>query len=185
VTATPLEVYQLQFRGGRYARNRVTPDHDYVLARLPQTGSLLDVGTGAANFVRKVRARFPAIEVSTCDLEKFHSLDLPFFSVDLTDPEALKALAARSEPLITCVGVLEHLPEERIPAAIEAIATACTKDALITTANHTDVGAGGHELHLTQQPRGWWVEQLGDYFQVRESSEYSNGRGLCFTCKAE
>jgi hypothetical protein len=180
---TPLEIYQLQFKRPTYARNRITPDHDYVLARLPQAGTLLDVGTGAGNFVRKVTERFPQIEVSTCDLQKFHAFDLPFFAVDLCDPELLKGLAARSEPLISCVGVLEHLPEELVQAAIAAIAQACTDTALITTANHTDIGAGGHELHLTQQPMEWWLDKLGNCFEVTHSEPYMKGRGLCFTCK--
>jgi hypothetical protein len=180
---SPLEIYQLQFKRPSYARNRITPDHDYVLARLPQSGTLLDVGTGAGNFIRKVMAQFPEIVISTCDLQKFHAYDLPFFPVDLTDPVKLWTLAAKSEPLISCVGVLEHLPEERVQAAIAAIAQACTYTALITTANHTDIGAGGHELHLTQQPMEWWLDRLERCFDVTHSEPYMGGRGLCFTCK--
>jgi 2-polyprenyl-3-methyl-5-hydroxy-6-metoxy-1,4-benzoquinol methylase len=181
---SPLEVYQLQFQRPSYARNRVTPDHDYVLARLPSEGTLLDVGTGAGNFVRKVMAQQRQIQISTCDLQRFHPYDLPFFAVDLTNPDDLEVLAARSEPLITCVGVLEHLPEVRVMGAIDALARACTGTAYITTANHSDVGAGGHELHLTQQPLEWWRDLLALRFEVTEAVPYMGGRGLCFTCRA-
>jgi hypothetical protein len=184
VASSPLEVYQLQFSKGRYARNRITPDHDYVLGRLPASGTLLDIGSGRGVFLRKVQDRFPELKLKTCDLQDFHHLGLPFFPLDLTNPADLERLAGLSEPLISCVGVLEHLPEDRVLAAIEAISRACTGTALITAANHSDIGKGGHQLHLTQQPLPWWVERLGKHFEVTDARTYLRGKGLCFTCVA-
>jgi cyclopropane fatty-acyl-phospholipid synthase-like methyltransferase len=176
-------VYAAQFKVPKYARNRIAPDHDFALSRLPAEGSLLDIGSGAGSFVRKALARFPGLKVTTADLDKFHDLELPFVAVDLSKPSSCVAFCFQKWDYVTCLGVLEHLAEDKVPGALEAIARASRdSQVILTVANHEDKGVGGVDLHLTLQPADWWRERVSKHFEVTYEVGYARGRGHCFAC---
>ena len=181
-TITPLEVYQAQFSVPQYNKSGAPANHTYAIEQLPESGTLIDVGTGRANFVRMLLRQSPNWEVTTCDLAKFHVLDVPFVPIDLTTESGRAAVAAMRAEYLTCLGVLEHLPEAAIPPAIEALSQVPEQLAVITAANHSDIGVKG-ELHLTQQPVEWWQEQLGKWFTVTDTMKYAGTRGFCFTVR--
>lgn len=180
-------IYADQFSRPDYAMGRIetsrgweeAPDHAYALGRLPAEGPLFDIGTGSGTFVKKALARFPGLRVHTSDLDNYHGMSLPFMELDLTKEEDLQRLAARNEPFVTCIGVLEHLPEEFVPAAVRAIASATAGRAVVVTANHVDKGVDGADLHLTFRPGPWWKALFAQYFEVLDEHEYSGGRGHC------
>ena len=67
--------------------------------------------------MKKAMAKSPELVITTADLDKFHDLSLPFFPLDLSAPSTLSHF--RSDwTVVTCIGVLEHLTEDKVPAAV-------------------------------------------------------------------
>ncbi len=56
-----------------------------------------------------------------------------------------------------CADVMEHLPEDRVPAALASMATYCQRIAF-KVANFPSVL--GENLHLTRQPVDWWLRTM-------------------------
>jgi 2-polyprenyl-3-methyl-5-hydroxy-6-metoxy-1,4-benzoquinol methylase len=182
---TYLEIYTKQFDQDRYSNNAHAPDHDYAVNAIPDSAkSILDIGSGRGIFLRRVKAKFPGMELKSADLDKFHDLDIPFLKINLADRASQGVLSKLREPLVTCIGVLEHLREREMPAAVAAMRAACTGTAIITVANHIDKGYGDVDLHLTLQPAPWWRALLEKHFAVvGDLHVYGRGRGICFTCR--
>lgn len=178
---TPLEIYTRQFALETYANVKLMESDTYALQKLPATGDLIDVGTGRGFFLKRLLAERPRFKVRTVDLAKFHDLDVPFTAADLTSPEDLSLLSGMRSQFLTCIGVVEHLTEAQAEPAVAALSKIPRELAVITTANHSDVGADGVELYLIQRPAEWWVELLSKYFAVDDVWHFAKLRGICFT----
>lgn len=59
-----------------------------------------------------------------------------------------------------CTDVMEHLPEQHVPAALRGMATYCTH-VVFKIANFQSRSLG-EELHLTRHDAAWWEQQLRD-----------------------
>jgi len=60
-----------------------------------------------------------------------------------------------------CIGVLQHIPTDRIDAALDTIASLSTQQ-VISVCPHSS----GHGLHLTVKPADWWEQRLQDHLQI-------------------
>lgn len=65
-----------------------------------------------------------------------------------------------------CCDVLEHIPPEKIDAALQSISQKISKGALFSIYLTEDqFGAAiGEPLHLTVQSKEWWLQRLKRYF---------------------
>lgn len=57
-----------------------------------------------------------------------------------------------------CTDVMEHIPEEMVPASLARIAVCC--DRVVFKIAHSPNQLGGQVLHLTLRPVEWWMEQM-------------------------
>lgn len=164
--ANPLnQLYHDLFAGHRYAQH---PDMEFryqwalqCLSRHPIL-SVVDVGAGRGVLTRLIQEHFPDVAVSTADLGKFHTLDVPHQNVDIVaTPEAFVNAA---DALVFC-DVLEHLPVLTIE---RLLASRPTKFILGTVAWHSDVWKG-QELHLTRQLPPWWHAQFSQHYTMLQT----------------
>ena len=170
---SPTDLYQKLFADSEYARFDYEPRSEFryqyavnAIARW-QVTSVLDVGSGLGHLASMLMAQ--GLKVETADLKKFHDIDVPHHNIDL-----LNGLGDLRFDCITCLDVLEHLPENSIKGVIESISRAC-QFAVFTVANHSDIWEG-EELHLIQRPRLWWDNVITQYFTVVSSEDHYTGR---------
>lgn len=67
-----------------------------------------------------------------------------------------------------CADVMEHIPLDKVDDVLAGIRRLVTKGAFFQIATRPDrMGALiGETLHLTVQPKKWWVDKLREHFQV-------------------
>lgn len=84
-----------------------------------------------------------------------------------------------------CTDVLEHLPTERVPAALAAIKARSRAAAFLQVDTAADIcGAKLNPpqvLHLTVQPREWWEAEIGKQWRRVEAlpGTYSRWAFIC------
>ncbi len=78
---------------------------------------------------------------------------------------------------IVCFDVLEHLPQEKIPATLQGMAQKMKRGGLFSIDLRSDrFGSDiGETLHLTLKPKEWWHKQLSASFIILE--ELAGGDG--------
>jgi hypothetical protein len=122
----------------------------WLLDRMP--AGVLDVGGGARRFGRWMHALGMHV----------HSTDPAFGGPALpTIPLTL------CHDYTTCFDVLEHLPEELIPAALFNLRNLSRKGCVCSLANMPDrhqIAGEDVELHLTQRGPDWWLDQFTAQF---------------------
>lgn len=155
------DVYEHQFSNPKYNNNRVCPHHDYFRS-FKLTGSLIDIGTGRANHLKHL-----GIPILTLDLSKFHTLPLPFMRCDLTTYEGLRQVKELYADNVSCLDVLEHLPQSHVWGAVKSLRKIGAHRYYISVANHSDF-QNGHELHLIQKPESWWTLLFEAFFNILE-----------------
>lgn len=167
-----VELYREQFADQGYAtKDDAHRRFDWAISMVPKgTIRLLDVGAGRGRFLERLESDRVEAMVCSCDLDRFHDEPYAFFRCDLTTRQGRAGLGTDAWDVITCLDVLEHLPESMVLPALRALRRAA-RTVIVTAANHPEPGIGGVELHLTQQPYNWWETKL------REA-------GLTFTAKA-
>ena len=71
---------------------------------------------------------------------------------------------------IVCFDVLEHLPEEKIEAALQGMANKMKKGGLFSIDLRKDQFGAliGEALHLTLQTKEWWQKQISAHFLILE-----------------
>ena len=79
--------------------------------------------------------------------------------------------------LVTCIDVLEHIEPELLMNVIQELHTLVRHYGLFTI--HTGPAAkvlpDGRNAHLIQQPSGWWLPRLCQYFNVIELQSIEHG----------
>jgi 2-polyprenyl-3-methyl-5-hydroxy-6-metoxy-1,4-benzoquinol methylase len=136
--------YRLQ--GARLARVRQD-----IESMLPGS-TYLDVGCGRGEMVRL------AIERGV----KAQGLELvPELGSEIVQIGSITALPFVDGwfDYVSCYDVIEHLPTEQVPIALDELWRVCGGVLFLTT-NDKRSHLGDLELHLTRKPRSWWDEQF-------------------------
>lgn len=138
-------------------------------AAVPRGAEVIDFGCGTGRGAFML-ALFGGCKVTMVD-----------FAENCLDPEVQQALDTQSgvlsflladltahipvtAPYGFCCDVMEHVPEADVPAALRNILTAAQHVffTIATGADNCGLAKIGEELHLTQRPMAWWLEQLKD-----------------------
>lgn len=135
-----------------------------ALKRLqPHVGaSILDIGCGTGRVSRELSQRgfdVTALDIASNACQEF---DGPFIHCPVWDIPDVGVFDYGY-----CADVMEHLPTEKVEAAIRNIARVCEK-VYFQIANFHDHGemiGGGVHLHLTVKDLGWWAEMLAPHFK--------------------
>ncbi len=172
---TAEEIYTRAFTNENYSQQspsclRFQYAIEAIATRHPQISSVIDLGSGRAIFPEMIIEAYTQLTVETADLKKFHGLNCLHHTIDLVDTVNLQLLLSRGFDCITCLDVLEHIPEEHIISVVKAIATNC-KFAIITVANHSSRWAD-IELHLIQRPQKWWSLLFAKHFRVVDATTW-------------
>lgn len=74
--------------------------------------------------------------------------------------------------LVWCTDVMEHIPEEDIPAILRDLNAYAGKALFVTVATHAAKKElpNGENAHTTQRPRAWWQEQFA--FNIRNQTGF-------------
>lgn len=144
----------------------------YVIAFAGEIGGpILDAGCGRGSVLRHMLDHDIdafGIELSAAACEMYLR-DLPHANADII---AWAEAGHRYAGLI-CTDVLEHIPPDQIDAVMAALARMAPV-CLLGIANHSSIH-NGHELHVIQQGRRWWMGRLKDHFAAVELVEPAPG----------
>lgn len=142
-----------------------TPKLKYVL-RYAQTvhGQVLDAGCGRGSVLRHMLDNGIdafGVELSKSACEKYLQ-GLPHANADIiTWAEQGHRYAG-----LICTDVLEHIPPDQIHKVLSALAK-LAPSGFLGIANHSSIHEG-HELHVIQKGRDWWVKQLREHYREIE-----------------
>lgn len=157
------DVYRQLFMGSSY-NNHAGEEIRYEFAlkelRSQSVETLIDISSGRGCFLSLVP---PSVAITSTDIEKFHTFDCKFVHLDLTDVGAFPYPDRRWD-LLSCLDVLEHIPEEYLDEAL-IFMSKLAKRFCFSIANHSDK-VGGIELHLIQQNQEWWDQKLRALFDI-------------------
>jgi 2-polyprenyl-3-methyl-5-hydroxy-6-metoxy-1,4-benzoquinol methylase len=176
------EIYEKVFDIPHYSKNddrKISCQlvHDYLSGN---EKSVIDIGSGRGPVLIELLTKFENTQILSCDLKKFHDLNVPFEVLDLT-AELDKNNILMNYPLfdfLTCMDVLEHIEEKELDDILSFFKL-IAKKYLIIVANHSDVW--GEELHLIQESMDWWESRLTKYFfSILDKKSIHNNRAYVF-----
>lgn len=120
-------------------------------------GPLIDIGCGTGR--AGVKLKEAGYEVTLMDFtdnsRDYQAMTLPFIQHDITQPFPIKADYG------FCTDVMEHIPTDQVPDVLRNIfkATKLSWFQISTRPDHFGAVIN-QDLHLTVQPKAWWIEQM-------------------------
>lgn len=137
--------------------------------------TVIDYGSGSCRAMKVFRQhglRPIGVDIATNAMPE----GMPFTVV----PAALWDLPEELAPAdwCFCCDVLEHLPEDKIDAALAGMAARTRSGGYIQPAlqpDHAGPRLIGAPLHLTVRPAEWWIETIGRHFEVEDAGRARNG----------
>ena len=124
-------------------------------------GKILDAGCGQGGNLRRLfdyGYDVFGIEISSVCCDKY-LIDLPHKNIDIIE----YSKEGNIYDGIICMDVLEHIPYDNLGELLKALSN-MTKTAFFGIANHSDI-IRGQELHLIQEDKQWWKNELSKYFK--------------------
>lgn len=69
---------------------------------------------------------------------------------------------------ITCMDVLEHLPQDKVDEALRGMSIRMTQGGFFSIYLQDEQFGQkvGQKLHLTVQPASWWIKRISKYFKI-------------------
>lgn len=139
-----------------------TPKLKYVLRYAqPISGQVLDAGCGRGSVLRYMLDNGVdafGVELSKAACDRYLQ-GLPHANADIISwSDEGRKYAGR-----VCTDVLEHIPPDQIHKVLAALAK-LAPSGFLGIANHSSIHEG-HELHVIQKGRNWWVEQLSKHYR--------------------
>lgn len=113
-----------------------------------QPKTILDYGCGKGMFVKLLKNKYPLSAVD---------------GYDPAIPGRNKLMMKKADFLV-CTDVLEHVPEEDLPAVVEKIASISGNCFLGLHHGEGDILPNGENAHCTIKPVFWYYELLRRYF---------------------
>jgi chemotaxis methyl-accepting protein methylase len=111
---------------------------------------------------------FSHIKLTSCDLNKYHNVDIDFHQLDLSDPS--KYIYFPVNDLLICLDVLEHLDKSFIEDVLKYFSV-ISKNSILTVANHSDI-IDGIELHTIREDDSYWTPLISKYFTIHRINEH-------------
>ena len=170
------EVYDECFADPDYCAVPDEPRYEFARTCLREwdgVDDVIDIGAGRGHFLRTLDLE----DVSAADLRDYGEGGYPFYEYDISRPQDSIGLWGAA----TCLDVLEHLPREFVPTAIDNLRM-CSNKLVVTVANHSDVHHGV-ELHLTQEGEAFWMRKIERRFKVVAIQRVPNG--YFFKCEGK
>lgn len=129
---------------------------DSLLGHPRATGRpYLDVGCGRGELVEHA-LHLGGFDAFGCDLVPELCDERRIFQADIT---LGLPFGTRQFDFVSCLDMVEHLPEAAVPAAIDELFRVANALVFITT-NDRQSTYEGMELHLTRRPIGWWTSLI-------------------------
>jgi hypothetical protein len=170
-------IYDEVFQDPKYNTPDAQADRRYAFALrcVNEWGSthVTDIGSGRGDFLRLLPKE---IDVLSLDLARYHDVAVPFERFDLTTAWCPETCG----DTVTCLDVLEHLPEDSIARAISHCRA--FGDRLAVTAANAPSYHLGQDLHLTQKPKAFWEDLLSEHYTICDSEDH--GTVYYFKCEA-
>jgi len=165
----------LEAERSKYERMHAVPGYSvgpgishipHFLQYLKPGESVIDFGCGtgdAAKALLDLGHDIRLVDIVNTGLSPAHGLDDRLCIASLTNlPDSL-----RPADWGFCCDVMEHLPTEWVPIALAQMRTRVEK-IFFSISGHPDSWGKkiGETLHLTVQPCGWWMEQIGKQWNL-------------------
>lgn len=131
-------------------------------------GSLVDIGCGTGR-ASQALANY-GWQVTMLDFADNAAENrlLPFICTNIWEPWPTNGVWDQGY----CCDVLEHLPPEKLDAALINIAKHTRRAFFSIHFGPDNFGKViGHPLHLTIEPYSWWVNKLQEYWPLRASRD--------------
>lgn len=156
LTTPQYKQYYEQYNQERTSRSSLKREDLYCLKGLvigSQSKTILDYGSGKGE-------QFSVDHINrTFDIE-----DENVTCYDIGVPE-FNTLPQQTFDGVICTDVLEHIPEEQLPANLQAIFSKANKFVFIIV--HTGPAAltlpNGENAHCTIKPPSWWLKLITSY----------------------
>lgn len=157
----------------------------YVINALQQTkvSSVIDISSGRGNLINVIKNFDQNIKITSTDLKKFHNYEVPFFEVNLCEPDTFKNITPNKFDMLTCLDVMEHIESGCVENVIKVFSE-ISKFSVLTIANHSDI-LNGVELHLIQENLTYWKPIIEKHFVIVDQQEHYNGRLYLFILKSK
>lgn len=153
----------------------------WVLAAdlLPQEGTVLDVGSGSGEFLTYLRSRRPNLKLSGVDISERSAEMTRAAGFDARAIDLLKESLPQKFDFITCLEVIEHIPDAEI--VVGRLRDACEKRLLISIPNVGYIGCRLRLLVFGRFPLTNCVMHIKEhvrFWSVRDFREWSSQLGL-------
>ena len=122
----------------------------------------LDIGCGSGSFVREVVHEFHPSMVVGVDISKWAFGDAHDSCICVVAPAHKIPIIGDSFDTITACDLLEHLPPEWVIPTLEEIKRLAWVEGC--QIGLTIASRPWKDLHLTVQPREWWLDRIAEVF---------------------
>ena len=146
--------------------------------------TIIDISSGKGNLIKLLLNLNQDLKITSTDINKYHSFDVEFFEIDLSNNIANNEnLKNKKYDILTCLDVLEHLEEKYIDGILKSFSLLSNR-VLLNIANHSDI-QNGVELHLTQKNFEWWNSKIENYFNIESIEVKYNNRLYVYNLKTK
>ena len=157
------DVYARNPQYGRASPGRIEMIQRACIPRIPQGSTILYVGGGKYDFVKKLVdsghvARGVVIDIAQAVIDYQSSVGVEAVCGSVND----MPFADNEFDIATSFDVLEHLDEEDIDTAISEIYRVMKSLAIITVSPHRCPHLG-YELHKTRKNHDWWTAKFSAF----------------------
>lgn len=167
-----------------YWSERGATNHIYrrwVLAAdlLPEQGAVIDVGCGSGEFLAYLRQRRPQLTLTGVDISETSAEMTRAAGFDATAVDLLKESLPDTVDCITCLEVIEHIPDAEI--VVEKMRDACRDRLLISIPNVGYIGCRLRLLFFGRFPLTNCVFHIKEhvrFWTVRDFREWADRLGL-------
>jgi cyclopropane fatty-acyl-phospholipid synthase-like methyltransferase len=155
------------------------------LAQWEKGDELIDCGAGTGRASKLLADA--GLDVTMLDITKAATdpgIDLPFIEACLWD--MAEVWPGRFD-WVYCCDVAEHLPTDKVDAALDNLAAMTGYGAFMQIAMFPEIHGAryvGEALHLTIKPADWWKHKLAERWVIKHELDSGDNRLIVLTGEA-